>query len=941
MGTATKKLLTQKCNTAMMFYQYLEDLIVIGGDNGTLVTTALLGLGIACKPDCNFNRLFSVASFYTGNVTSSGNNAVYTATINTNIPILIPFLPPQAAAQCRNQFPSLVSGLASSLNSSNPAATANALASNPGNIAFMRPDQLASLGSGSGGAAAAASIAASLTTGGISLSPIMARSLAQNIPNGTNITGIAAVASGLPLHILANQRPADLLQSLGSMDLNNMPPQRQTFIANQIISGLNNSDSIKSFLQKTNNPQMISAISTAQLRSLGLATPSAIAAIPAVNLPKAFLKSVARSALASATLDTISTSATNATLTYAQMIPGIVQSDILNITAAANKISTIQSVVSASSSEYVNLTSTQRAYMLNQYILATASNYNLTNTTQVMQQVMASSTTAAALWPLFIEANSTVLTAISQYSTFANVISSIASLSASQCCIFSLLGRTRFAAVAAAHSFGYFNLALADLYTLGPCLASVLPDTYFSQIGASVFVSYYSTLGNAFQPTVSQQAMATAYITQYLTNSTLMGSSTRDTFAFTTLGDLAIFYPWTVGTYATMTSNSTWTSSGATLLSTINAARSPSVAANQLCQAGLSSAATAAFTTAIGNYASTFIYQYAFIQSNGTATSRRKRATTTYTCTSLTSLGSPAVGKLSATQLATLINSEFYSCETLLGYAANGWSSSQLTQLVSSVTSYYTGGYNSIPDTDIANLNSICVGFSTTQLASLVFTTTTSISALGALTTWSTAQLASSALGAPLTVYINSASYLNGVITSSFLSAAGNLLCTLNQNQISSISSSAFSVSALSSISVSCPNIAYWYAYAKANVTAYSSLTSSASAISELGSVMAGVSTADIALISADNIGSITTSAWTNMPAATVNSLSATQLAGLSTDQVTALTNNPNAASFSASVTNALTSALTGTTTSNANMQSINMISLLICSLMAIFILNY
>jgi hypothetical protein len=77
------------------------------------------------------------------------------------------------------------------------------------------------------------------------------------------------------------------------------------------------------------------------------------------------------------------------------------------------------------------------------------------------------------------------------------------------------------------------------------------------------------------------------------------------------------------------------------------------------------------------------------------------------------------------------------------------------------------------------------------------------------------------------------------------------------------------------------------------------------------------------------------------MPAATVNSLSATQLAGLSTDQVTALTNNPNAASFSASVTNALTSALTGTTTSNANMQSINMISLLICSLMAILILNY
>ena len=95
------------------------------------------------------------------------------------------------------------------------------------------------------------------------------------------------------------------------------------------------------------------------------------------------------------------------------------------------------------------------------------------------------------------------------------------------------------------------------MYSLGPCLASVLPDAYFSQIGASVFVSYYSTLGNAFQPTVSQQAIATAYITQYLTNSTLLGTSTKDTLAFTTLGDLAIFYPWTSSVYSTMTENST------------------------------------------------------------------------------------------------------------------------------------------------------------------------------------------------------------------------------------------------------------------------------------------------------------------------------------------------------------------------------------------------
>ncbi len=76
--------------------------------------------------------------------------------------------------------------------------------------------------------------------------------------------------------------------------------------------------------------------------------------------------------------------------------------------------------------------------------------------------------------------------------------------------------------------------------------------------------------------------------------------------------------------------------------------------------------------------------------------------------------------------------------------------------------------------------------------AVLTFTSTTSISALGALTTWTTAQLATTALGVPVSAYISGASYLNGVITSDFLSAAGNLLCTLTQSQINGILTTAF-----------------------------------------------------------------------------------------------------------------------------------------------------
>ena len=51
------------------------------------------------------------------------------------------------------------------------------------------------------------------------------------------------------------------------------------------------------------------------------------------------------------------------------------------------------------------------------------------------------------------------------------------------------------------------------------------------------------------------------------------------------------------------------------------------------------------------------------------------------------------------------------------------------------------GNPGSISDTNIAGLNSILIGFSNSQLSSLVFTTTTSIGTLGALNGWSISQV--------------------------------------------------------------------------------------------------------------------------------------------------------------------------------------------------------
>ena len=132
-----KQILKQKPNTAIMFYQYLEDQIVLNGDNGTIVTQALIQLAVSTKPDCNFVRLLSRPSTFTGGYSMS--NANYNGAVSTFIQNILQYLPAQAATQCRTAFPSAVAGLSGSLNASNPAGTASAIAGNPGkkNIYFL------------------------------------------------------------------------------------------------------------------------------------------------------------------------------------------------------------------------------------------------------------------------------------------------------------------------------------------------------------------------------------------------------------------------------------------------------------------------------------------------------------------------------------------------------------------------------------------------------------------------------------------------------------------------------------------------------------------------------------------------------------------------------------------------------------------------------------
>ena len=122
----------------------------------------------------------------------------------------------------------------------------------------------------------------------------------------------------------------------------------------------------------------------------------------------------------------------------------------------------------------------------------------------------------------------------------------------------------------------------------------------------------------------------------------------------------------------------------------MHTARSSSVAANQLCQVGLSSASTTAYTNLLNSYGSTFVTQYVSAVSSVTTTAasgRKKRQSSSYTftCTDLTTMGS-GITSLTTTQLATISTTEFYSCQSTIG-STTGWSSSQLSTLAATAKS--------------------------------------------------------------------------------------------------------------------------------------------------------------------------------------------------------------------------------------------------------------
>jgi hypothetical protein len=98
---------------------------------------------------------------------------------------------------------------------------------------------------------------------------------------------------------------------------------------------------------------------------------------------------------------------------------------------------------------------------------------------------------------------------------------------------------------------------------------------------------------------------------------------------------------------------------------------------------------------------------------------------------------SEGVSSIPASQLSTL--SDIQNCFSALGQLT--WTTDQLTVLAGLVKTYYNSTVANIPDDTIASLNSIIMGFASTDLQQLKITSSNTVSTLGLLSSWSSEQV--------------------------------------------------------------------------------------------------------------------------------------------------------------------------------------------------------
>lgn len=288
----------EDCDSAELYFSYLEDHIVYGEDS-SFVTYKRLDPILGCKSDCDFTDLLSVPSIFTSNCDPNLYTNCSTADFALHV---TQYLPPDSASLCRVAFPALsqsVANISPTQLTSNISKKINKFFilflkiflkfKYLDQINFMAPSMLSTLSSQD-------SLLVAQSLGTKKLSNLMAKTLGSNIPSDTSPNNVASISSAIPLDCFAasssnNARRrratssgSNLVSLLTKMDLNNMNSNRKTFISLQILA-LNDSNSISSMLNSTTDSSIVNSVPSFLFNLFNLN----ISSIPSTNLPTAYV----------------------------------------------------------------------------------------------------------------------------------------------------------------------------------------------------------------------------------------------------------------------------------------------------------------------------------------------------------------------------------------------------------------------------------------------------------------------------------------------------------------------------------------------------------------------------------------------------------------------------------------------------------------------------
>ncbi|XP_019633186.1 PREDICTED: otoancorin-like [Branchiostoma belcheri] len=267
----------------------------------------------------------------------------------------------------------------------------------------------------------------------------------------------------------------------------------------------------------------------------------------------------------------------------------------------------------------------------------------------------------------------------------------------------------------------------------------------------------------------------------------------------------------------------------------------------------------------------------------GSASSRRKRQTTVYTCADVQDLGNAAVS-LTEAELGAMTAAEFANCVETLG-GLTGWSAGQLEVMRDKVFSDVAAA-GSLTTDQILTLGKIATAFTTSHLSALDLSDIDAVYSIAQHSGYSAAQTE-----AAFTKYLGSGAV--SAITSEHLVGLSNFLGGMTTAQIGQIDNAAFQDAAANIGTLAGLSSDQLTALKNKAVSASGAVSSwSAADLAEFGTVAAGLETAELSALTNAQVPEVSPAAIPLYPTSTFCSgFSVDQLNLFTMEQAQAVTN--------------------------------------------------